>query len=67
MSKTAIILAGGKGTRLRPYTWVLPKPLMPLGEEPILEIVIQQLVKSGFKNMASFFSIKKTGFYPGFF
>ena len=51
MSKTAIILAGGKGTRLRPYTWVLPKPLMPLGEEPILEIVIQQLVKSGFKNI----------------
>ena len=51
MSKTAVILAGGKGTRLRPYTWVLPKPLMPLGEEPILEIVIQQLVKSGFKNI----------------
>ncbi len=48
MSKTAVILAGGKGTRLRPYTWVLPKPLMPLGEEPILEVVIRQLKKSGF-------------------
>lgn len=51
MSKTAVILAGGKGTRLRPYTWVLPKPLMPLGEDPILEVVIQQLVKSDFKNI----------------
>ena len=38
MSKSAIILAGGKGTRLRPYTVVLPKPLMPISEYPILEI-----------------------------
>jgi NDP-sugar pyrophosphorylase family protein len=36
----AVILAGGKGTRLAPYTTVLPKPLMPIGEMPILEIVI---------------------------
>jgi len=33
----AIILAGGKGTRLQPYTTVLPKPLMPVGDVPILE------------------------------
>ncbi len=39
----AVILAGGKGTRLAPYTAVLPKPLMPIGEMPILEIVIRQL------------------------
>lgn len=39
----AVILAGGKGTRLAPYTTVLPKPLMPIGEMPILEIVIRQL------------------------
>jgi NDP-mannose synthase len=39
----AVILAGGKGTRLAPYTTVLPKPLMPIGEMPILEIVMRQL------------------------
>jgi NDP-sugar pyrophosphorylase family protein len=48
MSKRAIILAGGKGTRLRPYTVVLPKPLMPIGEYPILEVVVRQLVRNGF-------------------
>lgn len=51
MSKTAVILAGGRGTRLRPYTWVLPKPLMPLGEKPILEVVVRQLAKAGFRNV----------------
>ena len=47
----AIILAGGKGTRLRPYTNVLPKPLMPVGEYPILDIVIHQLKKYGFTDI----------------
>ena len=51
MSKRAVILAGGKGTRLRPYTWVLPKPLMPVGELPILEIIIKQLVQHGFDHI----------------
>jgi NDP-sugar pyrophosphorylase family protein len=46
--KRAVVLAGGKGTRLRPYTVVLPKPLMPIGEFPILEVVVRQLVRSGF-------------------
>lgn len=41
----AVILAGGKGTRLAPYTTVLPKPLMPIGDMPILEIVIRQLAR----------------------
>ena len=49
--KRAIILAGGKGTRLRPYTTVLPKPLMPIGDFPIIEVVIRQLRKSGFKDI----------------
>lgn len=48
MSRRAVILAGGKGTRLRPYTVVLPKPLMPIGEYPILEVVVKQLVRAGF-------------------
>ncbi|MBU2699166.1 NDP-sugar pyrophosphorylase family protein [Sporomusaceae bacterium BoRhaA] len=43
MSKRAVVLAGGKGTRLRPYTVVLPKPLMPIGDYPILEVIIRQL------------------------
>lgn len=43
----AVILAGGKGSRLRPYTFSLPKPLMPVGDRPILEIVIEQLKKAG--------------------
>ncbi len=47
----AIILAGGKGTRLKPYTTVLPKPLMPVGEQPVLEIVIRQLKENNFKDI----------------
>jgi NDP-sugar pyrophosphorylase family protein len=44
----AIILAGGKGTRLRPYTTLIPKPLVPLGGKySILEIIIMQLAKAG--------------------
>ncbi|OGP75033.1 MAG: nucleoside-diphosphate-sugar pyrophosphorylase [Deltaproteobacteria bacterium RBG_16_49_23] len=39
----AVILAGGKGTRLRPYTTVIPKPLLPVGNYPILEIILKQL------------------------
>lgn len=39
----ALVLAGGKGTRLKPYTTVLPKPLMPVGDYPVLEIVLRQL------------------------
>lgn len=51
MSRRAVILAGGKGTRLRPYTIVLPKPLMPVGEYPVLEIIIRQLVHFGFEHI----------------
>lgn len=43
----AVILAGGKGQRLRPYTTVLPKPLMPIGDMPILEVVLRQLARAG--------------------
>ena len=43
----ALILAGGKGARLRPYTTVLPKPLMPVGEMPILAVILRQLKAAG--------------------
>src|SRR3954471_23966948 len=46
-STRAVVLAGGRGTRLAPYTSVLPKPLMPIGERSILEIVIEQLAGCG--------------------
>lgn len=44
----AIILAGGKGRRLLPYTTVLPKPLMPIGDYPVLEVILRQLKRRGF-------------------
>ncbi|WP_199547935.1 sugar phosphate nucleotidyltransferase [Streptomyces sp. N35] len=45
----AVILAGGKGVRLRPYTTALPKPLVPIGDQhAILEIVLRQLAAAGF-------------------
>ena len=47
----AVVLAGGRGTRLRPYTTVFPKPLMPLGEVPILDVVLKQLVAAGFQDI----------------
>ncbi len=43
----AVILAGGKGTRLAPYTTVFPKPLVPLGHRPILDIIVRQLAHYG--------------------
>lgn len=44
----AVILAGGKGTRLRPFTATLPKPLVPVGDYPIIELVVRQLKAHGF-------------------
>jgi NDP-mannose synthase len=47
----AVVLAGGKGTRLAPYTSVLPKPLMPIGDRSILELVIGRLAASGISDV----------------
>lgn len=47
----AVILAGGRGTRLRPYTVSIPKPLVPLGDEPIIEILIRQLEACGVRRV----------------
>jgi len=46
-----VILAGGKGRRLKPYTTSFPKPLMPIGDKPILEILLRQLSASGQKDI----------------
>ena len=43
----AVLLAGGLGTRLKPYTWVLPKPLVPIGEKPILLRLVESLRREG--------------------
>lgn len=47
----AVILAGGRGTRLRPYTLVLPKPLVPVGDQPVLGLLLKQLRKYGFREI----------------
>jgi NDP-sugar pyrophosphorylase family protein len=51
MKKRVIILAGGLGTRLKPYTISLPKPLVPIGTKPIMEIIIEQLSRHGFDHI----------------
>jgi NDP-sugar pyrophosphorylase family protein len=47
----AIVLAGGKGARLVPYTTILPKPLMPIGDMPILEVMLLQMRSAGIKHV----------------
>ncbi|MBN2354061.1 MAG: NTP transferase domain-containing protein [Spirochaetales bacterium] len=47
----AIILAGGQGTRLRPYTVIFPKPMLPVGGKPIIEIIVNQLASYGFTDI----------------
>lgn len=47
----AVILAGGLGTRLKPFTEVIPKPLLPIGEKSILEIQIERLKRFGFDDI----------------
>lgn len=56
----AIVLAGGRGRRLYPYTTVLPKPLMPIGDYPILEVILRQLQQAGFDDV-----VISTGYLHG--
>jgi NDP-mannose synthase len=51
VTRKAIILAGGKGSRLGPYTTVLPKPLLPIGDRAILDVVVHQLRRHGFTDL----------------
>jgi NDP-mannose synthase len=48
----AVILAGGKGIRLKPFTMAIPKPLLPIGDVPIVEVVIRQLAAAGVRRIA---------------
>jgi NDP-sugar pyrophosphorylase family protein len=47
-SPLAVIMAGGEGTRLRPFTHVIPKPLLPIGRRPVAHIIIERLAAAGF-------------------
>ncbi len=47
----AVVLAGGKGARLAPYTTILPKPLMPIGDMPILEVMLHQMKEAGIEHV----------------
>src|SRR5690606_18911831 len=47
----AVVLAGGKVTRLAPYTYILPKPLMPIGDRAILEVLLGQISRAGIKEV----------------
>jgi NDP-sugar pyrophosphorylase family protein len=47
MSLQAVLMCGGLGTRLRPWTYIIPKPLFPLGERPVLELLVERLKLNG--------------------
>ena len=49
LSNAVVIMAGGKGTRLRPHTEHCPKPMLPVGDQPMLEILLEQYIASGFR------------------
>lgn len=50
LNNPVVIMAGGKGTRLDPFTRVLPKPLIPLGDDPIIKVIMDEFVKFGMNN-----------------
>ncbi len=49
--RQAVIMAGGKGTRLHPYSALFPKPLMPLGDMPVLELLLRRMKKAGVEDV----------------
>ena len=55
LSNAVVIMAGGKGTRLRPHTENCPKPMLPIGDQPMLEILLEQCIASGFRKF--YFSV----------
>ncbi len=63
----AILFAGGKGTRLAPYTTVIPKPLMPVDGMPILEIIVRQLAHFKIKDLIFTVSLKSEPLFFAYF
>lgn len=59
LDSSVIIMAGGKGTRLDPFTKILPKPLIPLGEKPIIEHIMDRFFENGFSNFKLIINYKK--------
>ena len=55
LSKTVVIMAGGKGTRLEPFTSILPKPMVPINEKPVIEHIIEKFVDNNNNNNVNFF------------
>ncbi len=49
--RRAVLMVGGMGRRLRPYTYIIPKPLIPVGDKPILEIIVRQIASYGFDDI----------------
>jgi NDP-sugar pyrophosphorylase family protein len=49
--RRAVLMVGGMGSRLRPYTLIVPKPLIPIGDKPILEVIVRQIVSHGFDDI----------------
>lgn len=58
-SNPVVIMAGGKGTRLDPFTKILPKPLIPIGEKPVIEIIMERFSSHGFQNFFFTLNYKK--------
>ena len=59
LTNNVVIMAGGKGTRLDPFTKILPKPLIPIGDKPIIEIIMDKFYKQGFQNFIFTLNYKK--------
>lgn len=54
-----VVMAGGKGTRLDPFTKVLPKPLIPIGDKPVIELIMEKFYKHGFSRFTYTLNYKK--------